>query len=78
MHIHSDFGLSEGFSLHFCSPTSISLQNCCFETILVLETMPHGGTFVYYLFSAGYVHILSFMNPPPFRPVVSRTSVTNL
>ena len=52
MRIHSFYGYQERFSAHFCISSARLLQNRGFDVILSLEPTPHGGTFVYYLFSA--------------------------
>ncbi len=74
MRIHSFYGYQERFSAHFCISSARLLQNRCFETMLSLETTPHGGTIVYYLFFAQLTHNYTFHYLPPFPSIDVRGS----
>ena len=60
MRIHSFYGYQDRFSAHFWILSARLLQNRGFDVILSLETTPHGGTFVYYLFSIQFAYIYSY------------------
>ena len=64
MRIHSFSGPFRMVFGSFCIPSARLLQNRCFETILSFETTPHGGTFVYYLFSVRFAYFYSFSSFP--------------
>ncbi len=74
MCIHANPGPSGEIFLRFCSQPAPFLQIRCFGMILSLETMPHGGTFVYYLFLDRFTYIYS-QGGPRFQDGHSSTQI---